>query len=131
MSLISGQENRYVDIYRATHTEDDYGGRSSSEAAVATNVVCKIDYNSGNYPRVISGAQAKSNNTLFCDASVDIRVGDKLKNIRDIYTSVVDQVNKNGTLMDAEYMVEWISNPGSEDDHLEVMIYRLDGLELN
>ena len=130
MSLISGFENRYIDIYRVAYTEDDFGGRSSVESLVTSNVKCKIDYNSGNYPRIISGVQAKSNNTLFCDATVDLRVGDKIKNVRNIETLVVDQVDTNGTLVAAEYNTEWVSNPGSEDDHLEGMIYRLNGLEI-
>lgn len=131
MSLISGFENRYMDISRPTYTENDYGGRSSNFSTISSNVKCKIDYNSGQVARILAGKQARSNNLLFCDASVDIRVGDRLINIRDIETNNYDKVDLNGTLVNAQYIVEWVANPGSEDDHLEVLIYRLDGQELN
>lgn len=127
MSLISGQENRLIDIERVTTTEDDYGGRSESESTVASDVICKIDYTSGSYPTLIAGKQARSTNLLFCDASTDIRPRDRIINVRNKKTGEVDKVNKNGTLVAAVYEVEWVSEPGSEDDHLEVLIYRFDG----
>lgn len=131
MSLITGFENRYIDISRPTYTENAYGANDSSFSTVVTDVKCKIDYSSGAISRLLAGKQARSNNLLFCDASVDIRVGDRLINVRNLKTGVVDTVDLNGTLVPAQYMVEWVSNPGSEEDHFEVMIYRLDGQDLN
>lgn len=131
MSLISGFETRYMDISRPSYTENAYGADDSSFSTVASAVKCKIDSISGSAARLLAGKQARSNNLLFCDASVDVRVGDRLVNIRDIVTGVVDMVDLNGTLVPAQYIVEWAPNPGTEDDHLEVLIYRLDGQDLN
>jgi hypothetical protein len=131
MSLISGFETRYADISRPTYADNKYGAKTASYSTVSSAVKCKIDSISGHTARLLGGKQAKSTNLLFCDAAVDIRVGDRLINIRDIKTGIVDKVALNGTLVPAQYIVEWTPNPGTEDDHLEVLIYKLDGQDLN
>lgn len=127
MSLLDGFENRKVDIMRPTSVKGDYGESKITRTKVGTDVQCRIDFGSGTKARLLQGEQGKTTGTLFCDRSVDVRLSDKIVNVRNIETGAVDNVDLNGVLVPVEYEVTWISNPGSEDDHLEVTIQRNDG----
>ena len=130
MSLLDGFENRKIDLVRCTNTKNNFGAITQTRSVVSYNMLGRIDYANGSTRNLLQGKQGRSSNTLFCDKSIDIRVGDILTNVRNIETLAVDNVSLNGSLVAAEYEVTWVSNPGSEDDHLEVSIFRIDGQTL-
>lgn len=124
MYLLEGFENRNVSIVRVTNLPDSYGGISQTLTTVISNLLCRIDSNSGRESRLLQGSQASADHTLFCNSSADIRVRDRVTNIRNSETGEVEKTDLNGVLVAVEYDITWVSNPGSEGDHFECSLKR-------
>lgn len=122
MSLLDGFYNCLVDIQRLSLTENDYGGGNQILTTIFSDVECKLDYgHSGYYPRFNIGNVDKSGSIiLFCEV-IAMYPGDRVVNIRNIDTGVV----RDSKI----YQIENVTNPGSEDSHLEVILKIIEGEE--
>lgn len=85
-----------IAIFRRTKIKDEFGGIVQDFIKQEWMVPCRIYSKSGNYKIILEGATYKITAKMVCDNSIDIEVGDKIKDNKDNSFIVVNKRVING-----------------------------------